>query len=55
MWLLLLVLLVLLVVGGGFGYRSGWHEGTPYAFYGGGIGLVILLLIVLFLFSGLRY
>jgi hypothetical protein len=49
--LLVIILLVLLCGGGGFygfnSYRAGW--GIP-----GGIGLVVVVLLILFLVGGLR-
>ena len=50
LWLLVLVLLLLF---GGGGYRLGGPENGPL--YGGsGIGLVLVILLILYLFGGLR-
>ena len=45
--LVVILLLVLLLCGGigGVGYRSGWHP----AYYGGGIGTVLVVLLILYL------
>ena len=46
MTLLLIIIIILLLAGGGYGYgRAGWTG--PY--YGGGIGLIVIILIVLIL------
>jgi hypothetical protein len=42
---LLLILLVLLLVGGGWGYRSDWGGSQ----YGGLVGVLLLILLILFL------
>ena len=45
--LIVIVILVVVLLGGGYGYRAGWHTGVPY--YGGGIGILGLVLIVVLL------
>jgi hypothetical protein len=45
MYLILIILLILVFAGGGYGYHTGWYAGRPY--YGGGIGIVGLILVVL--------
>ena len=43
---LVLILIVCLLLFGGFGYYGGWHSQYP-TYYGGGIGLGTILVIVL--------
>lgn len=49
--ILVLILIILLVCGGGFGVYGGWHTGFPGGpvGYGGGIGLVVVILLVVLL------
>lgn len=42
--LLIIILLLILIFGGGYGYRSGWHQSTP-----GLIGIIVIVLLVLIL------
>jgi len=45
--LIVVVVLIVVLLGGGYGYRAGWYVGQPY--YGGGIGILGLVLIVVLL------
>ncbi len=47
MRLLLIILLILLVLGGGFGLHGGLFIGAHGLYYGGGLGLVILIVLIL--------
>jgi hypothetical protein len=47
MRLLLIILLILLVLGGGFGLHGGMFIGAHGLYYGGGLGIVILVVLVL--------
>jgi hypothetical protein len=53
MLLLIIVLILVFGVGGGawYGPRAGWGG----AQYGGGIGLIFFVLLILFLFGGLGH
>lgn len=51
MWLLLLVLLLLVLFGGGWGYRSGWHESNPMPFFGV-ISIVLVIVLVFVVLYG---
>jgi hypothetical protein len=48
--LLIILLVLILLGGGGYGYRSGW--GGPQ--FGGLLGLVLIILLILFLTGNLR-
>jgi len=47
MRLLLIIILILLVLGGGFGLHGGMFIGPHGLYYGGGLGVVILVVLVL--------
>jgi len=47
MRLLLIILLVLIVLGGGLGLHGGLFIGSGGLYYGGGLGLVLLVVLVL--------
>jgi len=47
MRLLLIILLVLIVLGGGLGFHGGLFVGSGGIYYGGGLGLVLLVVLVL--------
>lgn len=60
--LVVLVVLVLLL-GGGVGFYNwrgpgdpgvGPYSGPPYGYYGGGLGLIVLLLLILYLTGNLH-
>jgi hypothetical protein len=50
MALIIIILLVLLLAGGGYGYSSGWHASYP-SYYGGGLGIVGVIVIILIVFA----
>jgi len=52
--MLIVVILILLLFGGGpawYGNRAGWGYGASF----GPIGFLLLLLLVLYIFGGLRF
>lgn len=49
---ILIILLLLILLGGGFSY--GYHAGWGPGYYGGGLGFIVVVLLVLYLLGVLR-
>ena len=47
MRLLLIILLISILVGGGLGLHGGLFVGTSGLYYGGGVGLALLVILVM--------
>jgi hypothetical protein len=47
MRLLLIILLIIILFGGGLGLHGGLFVGTSGLYYGGGVGLALLVILVL--------
>jgi hypothetical protein len=47
MYIVIALILVLVLCGGGYGVSSNWAAGPAY--YGGGIGTVLIILLILYL------
>jgi hypothetical protein len=45
---IILLILIIALFSGGFWY------GRPYAYWGGGFGLLLLIILLVFLFGGIR-
>ena len=44
--ILIILLLILLLGGGTWGYRGGYHSTAPYPYFGGLLGLIIVIILV---------
>lgn len=47
MRLLLIILLIIILLGGGFGLHGGLFVGSSGIYYGGGLGIALLVILVL--------
>jgi hypothetical protein len=49
MRLILIILLILILLGGGFGLHGGLFLGNGGIYYGGGLGIALIVILVLFI------
>jgi hypothetical protein len=50
MRLVLIILLILILFGGGLGLHGGLFVGSSGIYYGGGLGLALLVILILLIF-----